>query len=243
VTLFDSVDAFRWGDIPLTITNQERVTDDTGEGRRRTLLTLDASGQGVPLTKLTFVVGPGAFERRVSIAATNYTQVWPMLAGGWIYRTGEQLGGEHLEVSMPETRKRYFQLSIHDNNDQPIAVTSIIGHYLREELIFSARGAGPHRLYLDAREPLPRPSYDLARLLERTGQTPLTEVSFTPIAANPTFLEGGQQRPTAFTERYRGPISAALALGVIFLAALTALLLRRGRRSSDPPEEMKAQDP
>ncbi len=232
VTLLELEDEARYGTIPLGITSRDQVPDQGGEGRSRTELVLDAGGRGVPLTSLRFDVGPGAFERRVSVAATNYDQVWPSLASGWIYRAADALGGEHLEVDLPPTRKRFFKVSIHNLNDQPIPITSITGVYIRDELIFSASRAGGHLLYLSPREPIGRPAYDLARVLERTGQAPLAEARLGQIVDNPRFREG-PPRPRAWSERFRLPISIVLAVVVVVLAGLTVFLLRRG--PSAPP--------
>ena len=248
VTHMDHGVTSRHGTIPLTIVSNERIEESAGAGQHSSVLTLDTGAAGVPISALRFQIGPGAFERRVHVASTNYKRVWPRVASGWIYRAADVLGGEDLEVSLPSTRKRYWKVSIFDGNDQPIPIVSVAGSYAREEVVLSARKAGAHRVYVTSEKGRAHPAYDLERVLGRTGATSITDLRLGPIEQNPEHSSVGQPRPGAFTERYKTPISLILALAMVVLALLTLFLLWRSRQRnapqpSDQPTDNKEQNP
>ena len=215
-------------EIALTVETLRRVeSEGRGEGNR-TVVTLDAGAAGVPLSALRLGVSGGSFDRRVDVAATNYPEVFPRVASGWIFRGVDAWDGEALEIALPQTTKRYLQLTIYDGDDQPLEITGVTGIYHLEELVISTSGSGEHRAYLDARGRVAQPRFDLNRLLARAAAPTITPARWGEPRPNSTFTEEDRPAPAAWTERFRDPISVILAVAVLGLALSTLWLLRRG---------------
>ncbi len=75
---------------------------------------------------------------------------------------------------------------------------------------------------------MPAPSYDLAALLARTGET-ASPARLGPQTPNPRFRAPAGETP--FTERHRVALSVALAIVLAGLALWAVRLMRRPRGS------------
>ncbi|AGP36064.1 DUF2339 domain-containing protein [Sorangium cellulosum] len=219
--------------LPLAIVETRR--DDDAQA---TLVTLDAGAHGAPLHAVLLDVATPEFSRRVDVASTTYRAVWPAVGSGRIHRirprgeAGPALASTRIPLS--PTRKRFLRLTIHDGDSAPLSLSGAQGEVRAREIVFRAVQPGPHRLYIgDALGK--RPRYDLGDVLDRVErERPPVAARLGAAQANPGFGAAPVARDLPFTERHRAPIGAALALGLLALAAWAARLLRRG---SEPPDD------
>ncbi|WP_437941138.1 DUF2339 domain-containing protein [Sorangium sp. So ce341] len=219
--------------LPLAIVETRRDVD-----AQATLVTLDAGADGAPLHAVLLDVATPEFSRRVDVASTTYRAVWPAVGSGQIHRirprgeSGPALASTRIPLS--PTRKRFLRLTIHDGDSAPLSLSGAQGEVRAREILFRAAQPGPHRLYIgDALGK--RPRYDLGDVLDRVErERPPVTARLGAAQANPGFGAAPVARDLPFTERHRAPIGAALALGLLALAAWAARLLRRG---AEPPDD------
>ncbi|WP_437562352.1 DUF2339 domain-containing protein [Sorangium sp. So ce542] len=219
--------------LPLAIVETRRDVD-----AQATLVTLDAGADGAPLHAVLLDVATPEFSRRVDVASTTYRAVWPAVGSGHIHRirprgeSGPALASTRIPLS--PTRKRFLRLTIHDGDSAPLSLSGAQGEVRAREIVFRAAQPGPHRLYIgDALGQ--RPRYDLGDVLDRVErERPPATARLGAAQANPGFGAAPVARDLPFTERHRAPIGAALALGLLALAAWAARLLRRG---AEPPDD------
>ncbi|WP_438001168.1 DUF2339 domain-containing protein [Sorangium sp. So ce185] len=219
--------------LPLAIVETRRDAD-----AQATLVTLDAGADGAPLHAVLLDVATPEFSRRVDVASTTYRAVWPAVGSGQIHRirprgeAGPALASTRIPLS--PTRKRFLRLTIHDGDSAPLSLSGAQGEVRAREIVFRAAQPGPHRLYVgDALGK--RPRYDLGDVLDRVErERPPVAARLGAAQANPGFGAAPVARDLPFTERHRAPIGAALALGLLALAAWAARLLRRG---AEPPDD------
>jgi hypothetical protein len=79
------------------------------------------------------------------------------------------------------------------------------------------------------------PSYDLAAVLQRSGEVTLSPATFGPLSANTSFGTG-PQKEKPWSERFQLPIGIALAALLGALALWTIRLLRNAKRGDEPPQ-------
>ena len=192
-------------------------------------LVFDLGAPGVPVSSLVLDVATAAFERRAVVWASTHNAYWTEVGGGWLYRTPAAAGAvmESLVLPVTGTRKRYLRLTIDDGDDPPLEVRAAKVEYLADELVLHARAAGPHTLYLGS-ERLGPPHYDLAAVLTRAGDAPLSlrPARLGSRSENPRHGQG-EAGPRPLSERYRTVVVLVVASVVALLALWTVRLLRR----------------
>jgi hypothetical protein len=137
---------------------------------------------------------------------------------------------ENLRLPIQLDRKRWARVIIYDRSDPPLAIDGVTGEWPMEEIVFRARAAGQHMLYVgDASSTAP--SYDLERVVARSGDVPIAFAEAKELGPNPRFAARKPTDKRPWTERNRLPIGIALALVLGGLALFTLRLIRR----SQPP--------
>jgi hypothetical protein len=197
--------------------------------RKETFLDVDLGAPGLPVEAVELDASTPAYERPVRVLASADGVHWVSAGGGAVWRApaiasaasaeGEE-GGARVPAS-PDGR-RWLRVAVVDGDSPPLAVTGVRVLWRPREIVFRAERAGPHRLLAGA--DVPPPSYDLAALLARTGET-AAPARLGPAASNPAYREAVKQVP--FTERH--PVALSIALAVVFagLALWAVRLLRR----------------
>jgi hypothetical protein len=133
-----------------------------------------------------------------------------------------------VRISGDATRKRYLRLTVYNGDDAPLALRGVSPGYVAEELVFRAPAAGSYTLFVGG--DVPAPAYDLASVLQRSGEQPTLAAGLGTITPNPAY--GHLAKPAApppLTERYKLPIALGLAALLGLLALWTLRLLRRAR--------------
>ena len=208
---------------------------DRGEDSTREIssLTVDLATTGLPTDRLTLGIGETNFHRRVTLEGSLDGESWRAISGSgevYAYQT-PKFTGSNLMVDYPEVTYRYLRLSIHNQDDAPLAVDGVTASGLRRRLIFQAAPEATYGLYYGntlARQP----SYDLERFL------PYLETSNLPGA------ELGEQQNNPQFALPELPVSERfpwlITLGVAAVAAVAGLLLfgvlRQAKKVLPPPE-------
>lgn len=204
---------------------------------RETLLDVDLGAPGLPIEAVELEATTPAYERRVHVLASADGAHWVAAGGGPVWRApvpaspppepgGDEAAGTRVAASTEG--RRHVRIAVLDGDSPPLAVSAIRVLWRPRELVFRADRAGPHRLLAGA--DVPAPSYDLAALLARTGET-AAGARLGAASANPAFRE--TEKPVPFTERHRVALSAVL--GALFAAlAAWAVRLMRGPRDDEP---------
>ena len=215
-------------EFPAQIIDRE---EDSNRGISR--LTVDLTTTGVPTDRLTLGTGETNFHRRVTMEGSLDGEIWRAISGSgevYAYET-PKFTGSNLMVDYPEVNYRYLRLSIHNQDDAPLAVADVAASGLRRRLIFQPTLGATYGLYYGNKEAR-QPSYDLERFL------PYLETDNLPGA------ELGQQRRNSQFARPELPVSERfswlITLGVAAVAAVAGLLLfgvlRQAKKVLSPPE-------
>jgi hypothetical protein len=213
-----------WDEHPLQVVERTRDAE-----RKVSVITLDAGQDGLPIERIQLQVeGPAELVRRAEVAASAYKQAWPVEGSGVLYRVGGAAPAEDLTLSLSPAGKRYFQLTVHDEDNPPLEITGAVGAWRRQEVVFRTDAEGPVSLYV-GQESDELPRFDLEDILRRrAGREALAEARLGPLTENPRYGKPGPTRPLPVTERYRGPIGIALAVLVMGLGLWALRLMRRG---------------
>ncbi|MBK6848131.1 MAG: DUF2339 domain-containing protein [Proteobacteria bacterium] len=201
---------------------------------RRSRVLVDAGHAGVPFSAAELVVGPGAFERRVTVRASNERSFWPTVGTG-VVAVAEGGPGhplDQLELEFEPTAKRYFVIEVEDGDSPPIALRRVRLSYRPDELVFRAAAGGDHWLYLGAPE-LGAGQYDLGAVLARSRDAELRPARCGALQPNPGF-GAGPAVPQPWSERYALPLGLVLGALLLGLALWTLLLLRRSPKLPPP---------
>lgn len=207
----------------------------TVPGGRRSRLELDLGAPGIPVNAVVVQVGAGVHERAARAYASADRQYWSPVGAGLLWRAA---GGrlppadrENGRIPVSGAGQRWLRLEIDDGDAPPLPVAGARVEWLAEQLAFRAEAAGPHLLYLGDREAL-APAYDLAAVLRRTPDAPVSAAALAPPAANPLHAERTKVEP--FTERHRGAIAVGILAVLAGLALWVVRLLRAGTGGTGP---------
>ncbi len=218
----DAMDPVTW--VPLPI---ESISKDPGN--KRTIVSLDAGTQGIPLDALRLNIETAEFSRQVSVKSTAFKAVWPDVGGGIIYRVAPREGFVLTSTRLPisQTRKRWYQIVIDDEDSPPLVIRSVEGEVRNREVILRASAGGAHTLYVG--NPTGQsPYYDLKTILDRAerDRAPAT-VSLGPASPSPLFGAVDAPKDQPWTEQNRTTIGVVLGVVLVGLALWTMGLLRK----------------
>ena len=199
---------------------------------RATVVTLDLGGPGIPSGRLSFHTPAANFHRDARIAGSADGNRWEELNAAAVYRySTPNFSDSNREISYPESRYRYYRLTVENNDDPPLPLTDITLHGLARRVIFPAEPGVSYALYYG--NPAARqPAYELERLAAWRETEDLPAAMLGAQQANPSFT--GHRLP--LTERYPWLITAAVAAAALVLAALLYGVIRQARGRLRPPE-------
>ncbi len=197
---------------------------------------LDLGSSGIPASRLSFRSETQNFYRGAGILGSDDGEEWEWLAGtggSHLYSFDTpKFKGSQLELAFPESRYRYYRLSVDDADNSPLSLEGFTLHSTDRLLRFQAGAGGDYALYYG--NPVAEaPVYDLQQVV------PYLETENLPVATL------GAQRPNeAFTgpdvpltERLPWLMPTALALAAGVVAYFLYRVVRQARNVMTPPEE------
>ena len=192
-----------------------------------TLALLDLDAAGLPVDRITVDTPAEAFHRAVDIEASNNTTDWRFVTQGVIERWP---GHSFTTLELPDTQERYIRLRIYNRDDRPIEIRSARLDGLIRQIRFFAAQPGTYWLYYGAPAWRP-PSYDLAAVVAREGDSARAEWTLGPQQANPLYRPPPEPvKP--WSERHPGILYTVLGFSIAGLAIAT---LRFAMRIRTPP--------
>ena len=129
---------------------------------RSTQLVLDLGSRGFPTNRISLTTSQENFYRRVKWEGSHDNRLWTLLRRSenlYVFNTPKFVGSQ-LSISYPESRYRYFRLTIFNEDDSPLPVTDALASGFLRKLIFSGDPGGSYRLYYGNPDAEP-PSYEL----------------------------------------------------------------------------------
>ena len=219
-------------DYPVSISAR---VEDTAE--KSTQLVFDLGSGGFPTNRLSLAIGPANFYRRVSLEGSHDNQFWALLRRSenlYVFNTPKFVGSQ-LSISYPESRYRYFRLTIFNEDDSPLAVMGLQASGYSRKLIFSADPGGSYRLYYGNPDAVP-PTYELERIFPYLVTENLPVAGLGAHTANPLFT-GPTISPKPFTERYPWLVPTVVAIGALLIGVFLASLFRQLKAMLPPPPE------
>ncbi len=221
-------------DYPIIIS--ARVQDPA---ERSTQLTLDLGSRGFPTNRMSLTIEQENFYRRVRLEGSHDKQFWVSLRQSenlYVFNTPKFVGRQ-LSISYPESRYRYFRLTVFNEDDPPLAVTGVRASGHLRKLIFSADPGGSYRLYYGNADAMP-PSYELEHIFPYLVTENLPVAGLGAHTANPLFT-GPSIPPKPFTERYPWLLPTVVAIAALLIGVFLTSLFRqlKGMLPPPPPSE------
>lgn len=214
------------------------VTRKEDVEERKTLVVLDLGSQGFPTNRLVVSTPQENFYRQVALEGSNDADTWTQVQGSGVlyaFNTPKFVGNK-LSLSYPETTFRYFRLTIFNEDNPPLPVTSARAYGFLHKLIFSASPGGTYQLHYGNPE-AHAPSYELERIFPYLVTENLPKAQLGTHTANPLFVEPPEptKPPEPFTERYPWLLPTVVAVAALLIGLFLANLLRQIRKLLPPP--------
>ena len=140
--------------------------------------------------------------------------------------------GSQLSVGYPESRYRYFRLTVFNEDDPPLPVTGAEASGFLRKLIFHANPEGVYRLYY-GNPGAEAPSYELEHLFPYLITDSLPVAGLGDHTTNPAFTLREPIKP--FTERYPWLLSTVVALAALIIGVFLTSLFRQMKNMLPPP--------
>ena len=217
------------------------VTQD--EKRKCTHIELDLGFRNLPLDRMTLAFDDANFFRRATLEGRNEKTRVERLAREdgkyaekvvempWEFCRSEMLfrytaGGKEdssTSISLDGIRRRYLRLTVHNEDNPPLAFRSAELRRFLALVRFPCQAAGRWTLYLGNPE-ASAPSYDLAHFADRLEKEGVVEATLGRVARNPAFLI--ETKGTSWLEGHPAIVWGALiAVGL----ALAVLIIRQAK--------------
>ena len=197
---------------------------------------IDLGTSGIPVSRLSSEAVGTNFHRRAVIEGSDDGEEWRWLVEDELYSFDTpKFRGSDLVMEFPESRYRYYRLSVDEGDNVPVSLWRFSFHGSDRLLRFQAEPGGEYSLYY-GNPAAEAPVYDLQRV------TPYLETEGLPVATL-----GSQQLNEAFTgpdvpvtERLPWLLPVGVALAAAVLAALLYGVIRQARKALPPPGEESA---
>ena len=199
------------------------------------VLILDSGSQGIPTTRLSFQTRAVNFHRDVTIEVSNDRENWQWQGEAAVYSYDTpKFVGSRLEVNYPESRHRYYRMTVQNRDNPPLPLEDITLFGVERKVIFQAQPGGDYALYYGNPDAL-RPSYDLERVLPYFETASLPAATLGAQQVNPAFA---LPEPPAlpWTERYPWLVPAAVSVAGVVVAALLFGVVRQAKKVLPPPD-------
>ena len=214
-----------------TVDIPERIEDPV---EKATKLVLDLGSPGLPTNRITLNISQDNFYRQIRLEGSDDHRTWNLI------RRSENLfnfntpkfTGSQLSVSYPESRYRYFRLTVFNEDDPPLPVTGAEASGFLRKLIFHANPEGVYRLYY-GNPSAEAPSYELEHLFPYLITDSLPVAGLGDHTPNPAFTLREPIKP--FTERYPWLLSTVVALAALIIGVFLTSLFRQMKNMLPPP--------
>ncbi|OGV51647.1 MAG: hypothetical protein A2X49_13945 [Lentisphaerae bacterium GWF2_52_8] len=181
-----------------------------------------------PLRKFRLETDSSNFFRKALLESSSDGKSWNILSSGSIFKmdTGGTRDAQ-LEIEFPETRAKFYRLSIANGDAPPLKVSSFKaeGNSYCAEFIARPETCKDMRLYYSGNS-VPRPSYDAAELIGRIKNPQSIFLKAGITEDNPAYT-GARGDSKKFDSKY------LLGAVAVIAAALMALLLLRNLKKLD----------
>lgn len=206
-------------------TRETAVTDwkvSQDRSQQQTLLTF--STPCAPLVALILATDDANFSRSVTLEGRATEQEpWQTLASGRLTRI--QAGivqQERLTLTLPrEYRGRHFRMTVHNQDNPPLAFTGLRARYNAYEALFFPKAGAGYNVYFGGSD-IPAPRYDVATVLSGIAAGSATPWGLGPAQANPLFKK---QRPPFLSGKTL--LTTALILMIVILVPVIIKLARK----------------
>ena len=198
------------------------------------VLILDSGSQRIPVTRLSFQTEAVNFHRDVIIEVSNDQENWQWQGEAAVYSYATpKFVGSRLEVNYPESRHRYYRVTVQNRDNPPLPLEGITLLGVERKVIFQAQPGGTTPSITATRMPC-------AHLTTWSG-LPYYETAGLPAAtlgaqqANPAFA--APEPPTLpRTERYPWLVPAAVSAAGVVVAVLLFGVVRQAKKVLPPPD-------
>ena len=199
-----------------------------------TKLVLDLGSAGFPTNRISLTTSQQNFYRQAKLEGSDDQRAWTLI------RRSENLfnfntpkfASSQLSVGYPESRYRYFRLTVFNEDDPPLHVTGAEASGFLRKLIFQANPGGVYRLYYGNPD-AEAPSYELEYLFPYLITDNLPTAGLGAHTANPVFNLREPTKP--FTERYPWLLPTVVALAALVIGVFLTSLFRQIKGMLPPP--------
>jgi hypothetical protein len=190
-----------------------------------------------PVDRLLFSTPERNFQRSVEVQVRRDGGDWQRWAQGTIFRYDTATMQEsRLDIEIPEIATAEFKLVFRNYDSPPLTIDGFEGRGYRRLLVFKQQR--DRKLYLFWGNPADRqPRYDLAEILAKQNPDAIPVAMLGETRPNGHFA--GNRARLPFTERYKLPLYAAVALAIAMLVFVQYRVLRQVKRK---PEEETISD-
>ena len=216
----------------LSATITSRVEDVEG---RKTLLFLDLGISGFPANRISVTTSQENFYRQAKLEGSEDNQTWTLLQGTealYAFNTPKFVGSQ-LSLSYHESRYRYYRITILNEDDPPLPVSSAQASGFLRKLIFFADPGGSYILYYGSPD-AESPSYELEQVFPYLVTEDLPAAGLGAHTANPLFT-GPIEPSKPFTERYPWLLPTVVALAALLIGVFLTSLFRQLKGMLPPP--------
>ena len=221
----------RRAEVSLLITGREEDPQD-----KLTVLLLDAGSGGFPANRIDLEIPQRNFYRQVLLHGSYNNLNWFTVQPAesiFDFDTPKFVGND-LTIRFGESRYRYYQLTIQNEDNPPLPVDGARASGFLRKLIFSAESGKAYRLYYGNPEAA-APSYELERIFPYLVTEDLPVARLGVHTRNPAFTIPAEP-PVPFTERYPWLLPTVVAIAALLIGAFLATLVRQLGGGLRPPE-------
>ena len=202
---------------------------------RNTQLFLDLGSRGFPTNRISLTTTQENFYRRAKLEGSHDNELWTLLRRSeniYVFNTPKFVGSQ-IFISYPESRYRYFRLTVFNEDDPPLPVIGAQASGFLRKLIFFADPGGSYRLYYGNPDAEP-PSYELEQVFPYLVTENLPVIGLGAHTANPLFT-GPLEPSKPFTERYPWLLPTVVALAALVIGVFLTSLFRQLKGMLPPP--------
>ena len=202
---------------------------------RNTQLFLDLGSRGFTTNRISLTTTQENFYRRAKLEGSHDNELWTLLRRSeniYVFNTPKFVGSQ-IFISYPESRYRYFRLTVFNEDDPPLPVIGAQASGFLRKLIFFADPGGSYRLYYGNPDAEP-PSYELEHVFPYLVTENLPLIGLGTHTANPLFT-GPVEPQKPFTERYPWLLPTVVALAALVIGVFLTSLFRQLKGMLPPP--------
>lgn len=204
---------------------------------RATQILFDLGSVGLPNNALSLTTSDVNFQRNIALEAGNTPEDLRVMKSRDVIFSFQtpKFTGSKLQVSYPESTRRYLRLTIFNKDDAPITIGSASASGILRKLVFEANPEESYTLFYgnsDARYP----QYDLEKYFQYLETENLRQAMLGAQAASRFFV---QEAPLAVpaADRYPWLLPTALGLAIAVLLAFLVRLFLSVRKKLPPMSE------